>query len=94
MDPLTAIGLAGSILQFIDFSYEVISGVNDVCSSATGMAPENENLSVWVEDLNAVTVNLITDVPAKTENKRQLCALAANYQAFQNCNEQNHLANS
>ncbi|KAL5340071.1 hypothetical protein BJX70DRAFT_397086 [Aspergillus crustosus] len=82
MDPLTAIGLAGNILQFIDYSYQVISGVNKVCSSATGMTPENESLSVLVEDLNAVTRTLITNVPAKTENERQLCALAANCHAL------------
>ena len=78
MDPFTAISLAGNILQFIDFSYKIISGVNNVRSSATGMTPGNERLSVLVEDLNIVTQNLATDVPAKTENERQLSSLAAN----------------
>jgi capsule polysaccharide export protein KpsE/RkpR len=78
MDPLTAISLAGNILTFIDISYNVISGVNKVLSTANGMTPENERLSVLVEDLHAVTQVLVTDIPAQSENEKQLCALAAN----------------
>lgn len=78
MDPLTAIGLASNVLQFIEFSYKIISGVNEIRSSETGMTPENERLSVMVEDLNSVTQNLLTSAPAKTENERQLNVLAAN----------------
>ncbi|KXG49909.1 uncharacterized protein PGRI_058770 [Penicillium griseofulvum] len=78
MDPLTAISLAGNILTFIDISYNVISGVNKVLSTANGMTPENERLSVLVEDLSSITQDLVTDIPAQTENEKQLCALAAN----------------
>lgn len=72
MGPLTAIGLAGNILTFIDFSYKVISGVNKVLSTPNGMTPENERLSVLVEDLNVVTHDLVTDIPARTENEKKL----------------------
>jgi hypothetical protein len=78
MDPLTAIGLAGNILAFIDFSYKVISGVNKVLSSPSGMTSENESLSILVVDLNLVTQKLSTDIIAQTENEKQLCALAGN----------------
>lgn len=78
MDPLTAIGLAGNILAFIDFSYKVISGANKVLSNSSGMTSENESLTVLVVDLNLVTQKLSTDITAQTENERQLCALAAN----------------
>ncbi|KAJ6003064.1 hypothetical protein N7451_005611 [Penicillium sp. IBT 35674x] len=46
------------------------------------MTPENERLGVLVEDLNVVTQNLVTDIPARTENEKQLCALAANCHAL------------
>lgn len=82
MDPLTAIGLAGNILTFIDFSYKVISGVNKVLSTSNGMTPENERLSALVEDLNVVTRDLVTDISARTENEKQLCAVAANCHAL------------
>lgn len=46
------------------------------------MTPENERLSVLVEDLNVVTRDLVTDIPARTENEKQLCAVAANCHAL------------
>lgn len=78
MGPLTAIGLAGNIIAFIDFSYKVTAGVNKVLDSSSGMTPENAKLSALVEDLNGVTQDLISDVPARTENEKQLCILATN----------------
>ncbi|KAJ5626257.1 hypothetical protein N7510_002566 [Penicillium lagena] len=82
MDPLTAISLAGNILTFIDFSYKVIHGANEVLSTSNGMTPENERLSILVKDLNVVTQDLVTNIPARTENEKQLCALAANCHAL------------
>ncbi|OOQ91415.1 hypothetical protein PEBR_00570 [Penicillium brasilianum] len=82
MDPLTAIGLAGNILTFIDISYKVISGANKVLSTPNGMTPENERLKVLVEDLNIVTRDLVTNIHAQTESEKQLCALAANCHAL------------
>lgn len=69
MDPFTAIGLAGNIISFIDLSYKVIAGVNKVLDSTSGMTPENAKLSALVEDLNGVTRDLVSDVPARTENE-------------------------
>jgi hypothetical protein len=82
MEALAAVGLAGNILQFIDFSFNIISGINKVCSSASGMTPEYESLSILVDNFTAVAQGLITDVPAKTENEMKLCALAKNCYAF------------
>ncbi|KAJ0415404.1 hypothetical protein BJY00DRAFT_265446 [Aspergillus carlsbadensis] len=82
MEALAAVGLAGNIIEFIRFSYTIISGINKVCTSASGMTPENESLSILVDDFTAVAQTLITDVPAKTENERQLCALASSCYAF------------
>lgn len=78
MDPLTAIGLAGNIISFIDFSYKVVAGVNKILDSSSGMTPENAKLSALVDDLTAVTQDLVSDVPARTENEKQLCILATN----------------
>lgn len=82
MDPLTAIGLAGNIIAFIDFSFKLISGVSKVLESSSGMTPENANLSALVEDVNSVTKDLISDVPARTENEKMLCILATNCHAL------------
>lgn len=82
MDPLTAIGLAGNIITFIDFSYKVISGLNKGLDAASGMTPENASLDNLVEDLNAITQDLISDAPPRTENEKQLHRLAANCHAL------------
>lgn len=77
MDPLAAIGLAGNIITFIDFSYKIISGMNEVLSSSNGMILENANLDVLAKDLDVITQDLISDAPPRTENERQLHTLAA-----------------
>ncbi|KAJ5291921.1 hypothetical protein N7478_001172 [Penicillium angulare] len=78
MEPFTAVGLAGNIVEFISFSYQIISGVKKLLDNPNGTSPENQRLSDFLEDLNAVTQGLMTDLHAKTENEKQLCALAAN----------------
>lgn len=78
MDPLSALGLAGNIVAFIDLSYKVISGMTRVLDSASGMTQENANLSILAEDLNVVSQQLISDVHARTENEKQLCGLSSN----------------
>ncbi|KAJ5119135.1 FAD/NAD(P)-binding domain-containing protein [Penicillium atrosanguineum] len=78
MDHLTAIGPAGSLIAFIDFSFNLISGVNKVLVSSSGMTPENANLGALVEDSNGVTKDIISDVPPGTENEKKLCILATN----------------
>ncbi|KAJ6112177.1 hypothetical protein N7523_008238 [Penicillium sp. IBT 18751x] len=82
MDPLTAIGLAGNIISFIDFSFKLLSGMSKVLESSNGMTPENANLSTLVEDLNSVANDLISDVPARTENEKKLCILATDCHAL------------
>lgn len=82
MDPLTALSLTGNIFTSIDTSYKVISGANEVLYTSNGLTPENERLGVLVEDLNVVTQDLVTDIPARTENEKQLCALAAKCHAL------------
>ncbi|KAJ5668536.1 uncharacterized protein N7477_007106 [Penicillium maclennaniae] len=82
MDPLTAIGLAGNIICFIDFSFKLLSGMSKVLESSSGMTPENANLSALVEDLNSVANDLISDVPARTENEKKLCILATDCHAL------------
>ena len=79
MDPLSALGLAGNIVAFIDLSYKVISGMTRVLDSASGMTQENANLSILAEDLNVVSQQLISDVHARTENEKQLCGLSNCY---------------
>jgi hypothetical protein len=51
LDPLSAIGLAGNIVQFIDFSFSIISESCEIYRSADGACKETLELLVVVQDL-------------------------------------------
>jgi hypothetical protein len=76
MDPITAVGFAASILQFIDFSWGVITGTYEVYKSTLGTTHENAHISTVVDDLERATDGLISDVEGKTKNEKELCKLA------------------
>jgi N-terminal domain on NACHT_NTPase and P-loop NTPases len=44
LDPFTAIGLAGNIVQFIDYSSKLITSAYEIYKSSTGSAPDHVHL--------------------------------------------------
>jgi hypothetical protein len=61
MDPLTAVGLAGNIITFIDLSTKVVSRAKQLYESASGATSEND-------ELESLTKNL-KDLADKTRRK-------------------------
>jgi hypothetical protein len=56
MDPISAIGLASSILQIVDFGTKVLSKGNKLHKSLSGALPESleiESVSTHLKDLSA-----------------------------------------
>jgi hypothetical protein len=51
MDPLVATGLAGNVVQFVDFSYKVVSTARKFYKSAGGAIAENQELEALARDL-------------------------------------------
>jgi hypothetical protein len=51
MDPLTAVGLAGNIITFIDLSTKVISRTKQLYESASGATSENDELESLTRNL-------------------------------------------
>ena len=51
MDPLSALSLVGTILQFIDFAHKLVSGSKEIYASASGLTAANEFLEVVTEDV-------------------------------------------
>lgn len=51
MDPITAIGIAGSIVQFVDFGLKVVSKGNHIYRSGDGTLSEDHDLEVLTRDL-------------------------------------------
>ncbi|KAL2830898.1 hypothetical protein BDW59DRAFT_140929 [Aspergillus cavernicola] len=54
MDPISAVGFAGTILQFIDFSTKLVEGTYEVYRSANGTTSELIGLPVI---LSSITLN-------------------------------------
>jgi hypothetical protein len=58
MDPLSALSLASSVIQFVDFTSKLISDSFEVCSSISGTTSETADLSTIITDLGIVTRRL------------------------------------
>jgi hypothetical protein len=58
MDPLNAIGLASTIVQFVDFGWKIAKETKDVYESAAGATLENENIEFTVGQLQSLTDQL------------------------------------
>ena len=51
MDPIAAIGLAGNIVQFVDFPWKILSETRDLYESTTGASADNDVLESISKDL-------------------------------------------
>lgn len=58
MDPLSVVGLVSGIITFIDFSWKLVNGANDIYESASGATKENVHISTVIEDLDNLTRDL------------------------------------
>ena len=54
MDPFTAIGLAGNIITFLDFGYNVLSKAKNIRRSASGASSANASLKSMTQRLHDV----------------------------------------
>ncbi|KIW81158.1 hypothetical protein Z517_04181 [Fonsecaea pedrosoi CBS 271.37] len=66
LDPVSAISLAAAIVQFVDFSAEVIQGVREVKGSISGATERNRSVEVVVSDLRNLVLKL-----SETHHSRQ-----------------------
>jgi len=58
MDPLTALSLAGNIIQFVDFGYKIFSSSRELYTSKNGVLTGAEELEYVTLDLRATMSNL------------------------------------
>jgi len=64
MDP---VGLAASVLTFIDFATKLIRGTLEIYKSASGATEENVHITTITKDLEESTINLCTIPDAKND---------------------------
>ncbi|ORY13035.1 hypothetical protein BCR34DRAFT_613592 [Clohesyomyces aquaticus] len=58
MDPITAVSLAGNIVQFIDFAYKLITGAKNIAQSAAGRSTEHEEVDIIAESVLELNQNM------------------------------------
>ncbi|TVY75950.1 hypothetical protein LSUE1_G006018 [Lachnellula suecica] len=68
LDPLTAISLAGTIVQFLDFSSKVISKTRQLTKSASGTTEEVLNVEHVTRDLLNLSQNLRDGNPSESNH--------------------------
>lgn len=60
LDPITALGIAGNVVQFIDFGLKDTSKAREIHGSRSGVLEENIDIEVLTADITAVTTKLNT----------------------------------
>jgi hypothetical protein len=79
MDPLTALGLAGNVIQLVDFSSKLLCGAYEVYSSTSGATAETADLDTVIKDLQAVTRRLSPpSSKPRTDDEIALSSLVSN----------------
>jgi hypothetical protein len=62
LDPFTALGVAGNIVQFVDFTVKLISKSHEIYKSVDGALVENQDLEAIANNLSRLTERLRTDL--------------------------------
>jgi hypothetical protein len=62
LDPLTALGVAGTIVQFVDFTVKLMSKSHELYKSTDGALVGNKDLEAIAANLNRLTERLRTDM--------------------------------
>jgi hypothetical protein len=61
MDPLTALSVAGTVVQFVDFGSKLLGNTRHLYKSARGSLEATEELKLVTGDLQSVVIKLGTD---------------------------------
>ena len=77
MDPLSAIGLASAITQFIDFAGKIAVGTHQVYTSGAGSTAADADIELCASELDGLCTRLsTTGLSPKSEDDQALCRLA------------------
>jgi hypothetical protein len=65
MNPLSALSLAGTIIQFVDFGRKLLGGAVDIYRSASRSLAVNDEIELEATDLKELVVKLRVLGPTK-----------------------------
>lgn len=74
MDPLSAIGLAGNIVQFVQFSCSLVSQTSAIYSSSTGQLQSHIELDVIAADLSRLCTNIRNGLSEQSDTQLGILA--------------------
>lgn len=77
MDPITAIGLASSLITFVEFATKIVTGTYEVYTSSEGTTVTNAHIDTIISDLEEAATDLETELPGKSKHERALKELAS-----------------
>ncbi|KAH8705046.1 hypothetical protein BGW36DRAFT_456579 [Talaromyces proteolyticus] len=63
LDPITALGLASNIIQFMDFSWRLLNDAHEIYHSSTGVTSQNTEIATIAEDLSRLSEKLTGPKP-------------------------------
>lgn len=77
MEPVSALGLAANIFQFISFGDELLTSVKDICFSASGTTEKVEHLNFLVADIQHRSKDAVSLACSSVDQDLQsLCKIA------------------
>lgn len=78
MDPLSALNLAASIIQFVDFATKIVHGARQIYQTGAGAAAENADIELCASELHNLCLRLdISKLPhPRSADDDALCRLA------------------
>jgi hypothetical protein len=77
LDPITAIGLASAIVQFVDFSTKLFHDAEEIYVSSAHTTKDNERLEAVVRNMKNQYLTLSAQNPSRqSKAERALCEIA------------------
>ncbi len=77
MDPISALGLAANIFQFIDFGTNLLSGALEIYQSTTGASSENIEIEEISERLSSFSDELSTSSASRSSRDLAIAKFAS-----------------
>ena len=68
LDPLSALGLAGNVIQLVDFSWKLLSRTNSLYKASDGASLENREMGMIANDLSRLTNRMHVSLQVTTRS--------------------------
>ena len=73
MDPITAVGLVGTVVQLIDFSSKIVSKSTELYRSGSGVLAENADIETVTAHLSKLNTQLKQSTAVGDPDLQVLC---------------------